>query len=158
MADMIKVKSASDFTLVINAPELMLVKSWNKRGSFHLIQRDTLLQAFYNTSLETLVKKGMLVIEDKKFLVEVGLIEEENSESSIIELTPALMNRYISVIPVRELVNELKKMSRYQISELAEYAIQNYTNLKMDRIELLNKASGKDILKAIELHKASQED
>jgi hypothetical protein len=103
-----------------------------------------------------LVKKGLLVIEDKKFLIEVGLIEEESE--NLIELTPALMQRYIGVLPVRELVEELKKMSNHQISELAEYAIQHYSSLKMDRIELLSKASGKNILKAIELYKSAQED
>ena len=156
MADMIKVRSASDFTLVVNAPELMFVKTWTKRGAFHLVPRDTLFQAFYSSSLESLVRKGLLVIEDKKFLIEVGLIEEESE--SLIELTPALMQRYIGVLPVRELVEELKKMSNHQISELAEYAIQHYSSLKMDRIELLSKASGKNILKAIELYKSAQED
>lgn len=157
MANMIKVRSASDFTLVINAPEIPLVKTWNKRGAIYPIDRDALIQAYYSTSLESLVKKGMLVIEDKDFLIEVGLIEEKNEEVAI-ELTHTLMDKCISTMPLWELEQTLKKMSEYQISELAEYAIANHTKMKMDRLEVLGKASHKNILKAIELHKAAQED
>lgn len=157
MANMIKVRSASDFTLVINAPEIPLVKTWNKRGAIYPIDKDVLIQAYYSTSLESLVKKGMLVIEDKDFLIEVGLIEEKNEEVAV-ELTHTLMDKCISTMPVWELEQTLKKMSEYQISELAEYAIANHTKMKMDRIELLGKASHKNILKAIELYKAAQED
>ena len=162
MADMVRVRSASDFTLVINAPEIPLVKTWVKRGAFYPIPRDALIQAFYSTSLESLVRKGMLIIEDKQFLQEVGLIEvDEKGEETVttFELTPVIMEKMISgAMPLWEVEKTLAKMSEYQISELAEYAITNYTKLKMDRIELLTKASHKNILKAIELYKAAQED
>ena len=107
-------------------------------------------------TLFSLVRKGLLIIEDKEFLVEVGLAEEENIMA--IELTPALKEKCISTMPVWELEKTLGQLSEYQISELAEYAIANHTKMKMDRIELLNKASHKNILKAIELYKAAQED
>ena len=157
MATMVKVRSASDFTLVINAPEIPLVKTWSKRGAIYPIDKDALIQAYYSTSLEELVRKGLLVIEDKQFLIEVGLAEEEGTTMAI-ELTPALKEKCISTMPVWELEKTLGQLSEYQISELAEYAIENHTKMKMDRIELLNKASHKNILKAIELYKAAQED
>ena len=49
-------------------------------------------------------------------------------------------------------------LSGNQIVELADYAITNFSKLKMDRIDVLSRVSGKNILKAIELHKAAQED
>ena len=156
MANMIKVRSASDFTLVINAPEIPLVKTWSKRGAIYPIDKDVLIQAYYSTSLEELVRKGLLIIEDKEFLVEVGLAEEDNTMA--IELTPTLKEKCISTMPIWELEKTLGQLSEYQISELAEYAIANHTKMKMDRIELLNKASHKNILKAIELYRAAQED
>ena len=154
MADMIKVTSASDFTVVVNSPATLLVKSWNKKGAFHLIPRDTLMQSFYNCSLEYLVKNGLLVVEDKQFLQDIGLIAEED----LFELTDNIKKKSLSVMPVRELEELIKKMSPHQIEELASYAIANNAELKLDRMELLSKASGKNILKAIELHKAAQED
>lgn len=158
MADMIKVRSASDFTLVVNAPEIPLFKTWNSRGAVVLIPRDILFQAFYSSSLETLLRQGMLVIDDKDFLREVGLIEEGSDEPVAIELTPALEKRAISVMPLRDFEELLNKLSQCQISELAEYAIVNHSEMKMDRIEMLSKRSHKNILKAIEVYKAAQED
>ena len=157
MADMIKVRSASDATVVVNSPETMLVKTWNKRNSFHLIARDVLLQSFYNSSLEYLITKGLLVVEDKEFLREVGLYAED-TEPLVIELTEDLMKKCLGAMPLWELKQTLEKLSEHQISDLVQYAIEHNADLKMDRIEILNKASRKNILKAIELYKAAQED
>ena len=156
MADMIKVRSASDATVVVSSPSTMMNKTWNKRNSFHFIPRDTLLQTYYNSCLERLVAKGILVIEDKEFLREVGLLEEETP--IIMELTEAVMKKAISAMPLWEFEQTLGKLSNHQISDLANYAVQHYAELKMDRIEILGKASGKNILKAIELYRAAQED
>jgi hypothetical protein len=156
MADMIKVRSASDATVVVSSPSTMMNKTWNKRNSFHFIPRDTLLQTYYNSCLERLVAKGILVIEDKEFLREVGLLDEETPV--IMELTETVMKKAISAMPLWEFEQTLGKLSNHQISDLANYAVQHYAELKMDRIEILGKASGKNILKAIELYRAAQED
>ena len=159
MADMIKVRSASDSTIVINSPETMMVKTWNKRGAFHFVARDILLQSYYNSSLEYLVSNGLLVIDDKEFLKEIGvLVEEEGVEPETIELTEDMMKKCLGAMPLWELKRTIEKLSRHQINDLVEYAIKNHTELKMDRMEILGNASGKNILKAIELYKASQED
>jgi hypothetical protein len=160
MADMIKVRSACNAKVVINSPETMMVKAWNKRDSFHLIPRDVLMQTFYNSSLEYLVREGLLVIEDKKFLQDIGFLTEEVEEEIpvLFELTEAVMQKCICVMPKWEFEQTLSKLSRQQIQDLTEYAIAHHTEMKMDRIEPLSKASGKNILKAIELYKASQED
>ena len=157
MADMIKVRSASDATIVINSPETMMVKTWNKRNAFHFIARDVLLQSYYNSSLEYLVGKGLLVIEDKDFLREVGLLVDD-AEPVVIELTEELTKKCLGAMPLWELQKTLDKLSEHQIDDLVRYAIEHNTDLKMDRIEILSKASRKNILKAIELYKASQED
>ena len=157
MADMVKVRSASDATVVVSSPSTMVNKTWAKRNSFHLIPREALMQTYYNSCLEKLVAKGVLVIEDKDFLMEVGLMEDEKTPA-VIELSEALMKKCISAMPVWELQQTLEKLSEHQINDLATYAIQHYADLKMDRIEVLGKAAHKNILKAIELYKASQED
>ena len=157
MADMIKVRSASDATVVVSSPSTMLNKTWNKRNSFHFISRDTLMQTYYNSCLERLVTKGLLIIEDDDFLREVGLLDEEE-KPVVMELTEAIMQKAISVMPLWEFGQILEKLSNHQINDLANYAIQHYAELRMDRIEILGKASNKNILKAIELYKAAQED
>lgn len=155
--NMIKVKSASDWTLVVSIPYLSLHRRWEKRGQVHLIDRQTMIQAYYDASVESLISTGALIVEDVEFLRSVGLLDEETKKSVVYELTDAMKTRLIKVMPLQEVAAELQKMSSLQISELADYAITNYTDLKMDRIDLLSKASGKNIMKAIELYRAAQE-
>ena len=154
--NMIMVKSASDFTLVVNIPDIPLHRTWKKRGAQFPIDRKILLQAYYDPSVEALFREGMLTTNDVEFLKEVGLIEEDGTEN-VVTLTEQQMLRFIKLMPVAELSTELKKLSRTQLSELAEYAISNYKNLNMDRIDILTAATGKNIMKAIEHHRKAQE-
>lgn len=157
MADMIKITSNTDTTVSLYDPMIPVRKSFNKKGAVAMIEKDKLIQLYYTSDLEAAMRAGLLVITDRDFLIEVGYITEENEKAEVVELTPAFMKRCIGVMPLAELTSELKKMSTYQIQELVEFAIVNNKDLRMDRIELLGKVSGKNILKAIELLKAEQE-
>ena len=154
--NMIMVKSASDFTLVVNVPDIPLHRTWKKRGAQFPIDRKTLLQAYYDPSVEALFKEGMLTTNDVEFLKEVGLIEEDGT-ANVTVLSEQMMVRLIKNLPVAELPSELKKLSHSQLEELAEYAIANYQNLNLDRVDILSKATGKNIMKAIEHHMKAQE-
>ena len=153
---MIMVTSASDFTLVINVPEISLHKVWRKRGSKYPIDRKLLVQAYYDPSVESLFKSGMLITNDTDFLKEVGLMEDDGT-TSVVVLTEALLNRLIRLMPINEVKKELVKLSRTQLEELADYAVEHYRELQMDRIDLFSKATGKNLMKAIEHHQKAQE-
>lgn len=150
------VTSVSDHTIVMFVPELMLNKTWNKRGQRYPIPRETLIQAYYNPSVEYLFKEGILTTDDKEFLFSVGLASEDGS-TEVINLTEELEQRMIKLMPVADLKNYLVKLSRTQLTELAEYAVSHYQDLKMDRIDLLSQVTGKNLLKSIENYKASLE-
>ena len=157
MADMIKIRSTTDTSVSLYDPTIPVRKSFEKKGAVAMVEKDKLIQLYFNSDLETALRAGLLAIDDKDFLVEVGYILDKEEVIEQIDLTPAYMKRCIGAMPVTELAAALKKMSKYQIQELAEYAIQNSAELRMDRIELLDKVSGKNILKAIELLKADKE-
>lgn len=154
--NMIYVTSASDHTLVMFVPELQLSKTWTKRGQRYPIARETLIQAYYNTAVEYLFKEGLLVVTDEDFLKEVGLMTEEG-ECEIIPLTSELENRIIKHMPLAEVKNYLEKLTKTQLRELAEFAVEHYAELKMDRVDILSQFTGKNILKAIENYKIAQE-
>lgn len=156
MENMIYVTSASDHTLVMFVPELQLSKTWNKKGQKYPIARETLVQAYYNPAVEYLFKQGLLTVDDDEFLKEVGLMTEDG-EREVVLLTAELENRMIKLMPIADLKIQLKKLTQTQLIELAEYAVAHYQELKMDRIDLLTKATGKNILKSIENLKAAQE-
>ena len=155
--EMIMVKSASDYTLVVNIPDIPLHRVWKKRGAQYPIDRKLMLQAYYDPSVETLFKEGMLTTNDVEFLKEVGLIDEED-KPTVVTLTEQYMIRIIKNMPVAEVPGELKKLSHTQLDELAEYAVANYTLLALDRVDILTKATGKNILEAIKNFKRAQED
>ena len=152
----VMVKSASDWTLVVNVPHLNLHRTWTKRGQQYPIERTILMQAYYDSAVEGLFRSGALVTNDRDFLREVGLLNEEE-QPVVYELTDAMKNRLIKLMPLSEVRKELAKMSRLQLEELGDYAVMNYQNLAMDRIDLLSKATGRDILASIRNYKASQE-
>ena len=157
MADMVKIRSTTDSTVSLYDPTIPVRKVFEKRGAVAVVEKDKLIQMYFNSSLEGALRKGLLVIDDKDFLYEVGYITDREEQVEQFELTPTLMKRCIGVMPVAELAATLKKMSVHQIQALADYAVLNHNDLRMDRIDLLSKASGKNILKAIELHRADQE-
>ena len=157
MADMIRIKSLSDSMISIYDPTIPINKLLEKRGAIVVVEKEKLIQLFFNSGLETLLRSGMISIEDNNFLYEVGFLTDPKEKVNAIELTPALMKRCISAMPLHELKIYLAKFSSFQLEELAEFAVANHNDLKMDRIDLLTKFSGKNILKAIELHKQDQE-
>lgn len=153
----VMVKSASDWTLVMNVPHLNLRRTWTKRGQQYPFERSSLIQAYYDPAVEALFKEGSLVTNDIAFLREVGLLNEDTQKSAVYELTDTMKTRLIKVMPLAEVKQELAKMSFAQIQELADYAVMHYTELMMDRIDLLSQASGKNIMEAIKNYKAAQE-
>lgn len=152
----VMVRSASDWTLVIDVPHLNLHRVWTKRGQKYPIDRDALIQAYYRPAVEALFRDGALVADDKDFLREVGLLDEKD-EPVIYELTDTMKQRIIKLMPVAEVKKEIAKMSQSQINEVIDYAIVNYTNLSMDRVELLSKVSGRNILDSIKNYRSAQE-
>lgn len=156
MENMIYVSSASDHTLIMFIPEMNLSKTWTKRGQRYPFTREQLIQAYYNPSVEYMFKQGLLVTEDKEFLQAVGLMEEDGT-MEVISLTPDLLNRMIKLMPVADVKLHAAKLSHTQLNELGEYAVAHYQDLKLDRIDLLSKLTGKNLLKAIENYKAAQE-
>lgn len=154
--NMIMVTSASDYTLVINVPEISLHRTWKKRGAKYPIDRKILVQAYYDPAVESLFRDGMLTTDDVNFLKEVGLMEEDGT-TEVIVLTEGLLNRFVKVMPLVEVKKELAKLSRTQLEELADYAVEHYTDLQMDRIELFSKATGKNLMKAIDHYRRTQE-
>ena len=152
----VMVISASDYTVVVNVPDIPLHRVWKKRGAKYPIDRKLLFQAYYDPSVEYLFREGILTTNDTQFLKEVGLVEEDGT-TEIVNLTEAFLVRLIKTMPVAEVKNELKKLSRTQLEELADYAIEHYKDLQMDRIDILTAATGKNIMKAVEHYRKAQE-
>lgn len=111
MADMVKIRSTTDSTVSLYDPTIPVRKVFEKRGAVAVVEKDKLMQMYFNSSLEGALRKGILVIDDKDFLYEVGYITDRDEQIEQLELTPTLMKRCIGVMPIAELTSTLKKMS-----------------------------------------------
>lgn len=152
----IMIESLSNSTVVIDLPEIPLRRTWTKAGSKYPIDREVMERAFYDYSVEMLFREGILTTDDAEFLKNVGLMSE-NNVAVVVKTNDAYFNRMIKLMPLAQFKTELVKLTASQRQDLADYAIEHYIDLNMDRIDLLSKASGKNILKAIEYIKADQE-
>lgn len=154
--NMIAVESCADRTLVVYTPTVN--KTWLKKGQKLYVDRDAMEQAYYEPSTEYLFREGLLTTDDKTFLEDVGLIEAGSDTPIVTKLEENKLKRMIGPMPLSEFKEEVKKLTGAQIEELGAYAIEHYTELKNDRVDILSKLMGKDILKTISNLKASKED
>ena len=112
----VMVRSASDWTLVVDVPHLNLHRVWTKRGQKYPIARNDLIQAYYRPAVEALFREGSLVTDDKDFLREVGLLDEKD-EPIIYELTDT------DAVNISDIFNgdEIKVMITKDLTKSEEY-------------------------------------
>ncbi len=160
MNDKIYVKSMVNGSVGIYLPDLRLRKEWPRKGTRLPIDREVLKEAiFYDVGVERMLREGVLFIEDMDFKIEVGLEPEEATQPvNVVELDDRLSQRAIKLMPVQELKTLLGKLSSSQKSSLAEYAINHYTDMAMDRVSLLSEACGINILNAVQAKQQMEAD
>jgi hypothetical protein len=140
----------------INVPHLFLKQIWEKKGAKKPIAFETLQQAFYDPSVEYLLRQGMLYIEDKEARVALGLEEEDAEEPAIIILSDNDMQRYLTIMPIFEFKQKVKELCKEQVRALVDYAIENeLTNY--DKCMFLKELVGTDIIRAVQLNHDNME-
>ena len=79
----------------INVPELLLKRTWEKKGVKRTIDMNTLREAFYYPSVEYLLREGILYIDDMDVKIELGLEEPDTAApTAIVILSENDMSRY----------------------------------------------------------------
>lgn len=149
----VMIKNMTNGRVVIKVPDLNFKRIWERKNAVKPVDFEILQQAFYDEGVEYLFKERMLYITDEKIRVELGLEDEENK---IIILDDNMKKRYLTVLPVNELKEKLKELTKEQILELADYAINNEI-VNMEVKDLLKEYTGIDIIRAIELNRQMKE-
>lgn len=152
----IKIKSMTNGRCGINIPELRLKRTWEKKGAIKEIDFDTLSQAIYYPGVEYMIKQGILCIEDMSAKIALGLEESEESNNIII-LSDSQRDRFLKVLPFDEFKMEVSKLGWEQLQELVDYAIQK-EYMDINKCEFLKKLTQIDIIRAIQLNRAEQEE
>ena len=153
----VNVTSATVGETSVFEPSIPFRASWPAKGSTRPIEKDVIEQLLYTPGFKYMIDTGMLYIEDLDQKKELGLEPEDATEPvNIIILTDAVKNKYMKVYSLEKFKEEIKKLSREQVIDLADYAIENEI-VDFAKNEVIEKLCGKNIIKGIQLAKQNKE-
>ena len=147
----VKVISTLKNKVVVDMPELHFNRTWQKAGAVVTINKETLEELMYDIGFANMIKEGILYIEDLEVKKDLGIEPEDATEPvNIILLTDKEKRYYLTELSLVGFKDKLKKLSRNQVEELADFAIKNKL-VDIDKCKLIEEICGRKILKAIEL-------
>ena len=156
--EMVTVISTVNGVVGIYLPDLRFKKEWTRKGQRQKIDKDLLQDIMYDPGSEYMFRTGMLYIEDMDIKKEIGLEPEEATEPvNIIVLDEKQLNRYLTVMPLHEFKENVKKLSIEQAKNLVDYAVQK-ESITFDKAEFLEKITGLNAMSMIQLNRKNKED
>ena len=156
--EMVTVISTVNGVVGIYLPDLRFKKEWTRKGQRQKIDKDLLQDIMYDPGSEYMFRTGMLYIEDMDIKKEIGLEPEDATEPvNIIVLDEKQLNRYLTVMPLHEFKENVKKLSIEQVKNLVDYAVQK-ESITFDKAEFLEKITGLNAMSMIQLNRKNKED
>jgi len=151
--DKIAVKCMVDHTVSINVKSLPFSREWIGRGAVQKIDFDTLDQIMYDPGVRYMFENGILYIEEMETKQALGLEPEQaKAPVNIIVLNEKQKRDCLIKLPFDQFVDTINKLSIEQVSDLAQYAIDN-NMIDIERDRLIKERCGRDIIAAIRLNK-----
>lgn len=153
--------STVDAYVGIDVPDLHLKRLWERKGAKKTIPLDVLREAFYDPSVEYLLRQGILYIDDLDVKIDLGLEDESAREPgaklNVIVLKDDEINRLLTVVPIYEFKNKIKELPKEQVQNIVDYAVMHeITNF--EKCEFLKELTGFDVLRTVQLnHEAKEE-
>ena len=128
-------------------------REWMGKGSTQNIDMEILEQIMYDPGVSYMFNSGILYIEELQTKKDLGL-EPENATkpTNIIILTDKQKRECLVSMPFDKFKKTVDKLSIDQISELAQYAIDNRL-VDIDRDDYIKEKCGRDIYNTIRLNK-----
>lgn len=138
-------------------PSIPFRASWPSKGSTRAIEEEIIEQLLYTPGFKYMIDTGMLYIEDMEAKKKLGIEPEDATEPvNVIVLSDVDKNKYMKVYSIEKFKTEVKKLSREQIVDLADYAIENKI-ADFEKSEVLEKLCGKNIIRGIQLARQNKE-
>lgn len=156
--EFVNVISTVNGTVGIYLPDLRFRKDWTRKGQRQKIDKELLQDIMYDPGSEYMFRTGMLYIEDMEVKKEIGLEPEEATEpTNVIVLDDAQLKRYLTVMPMLDFKENVKKLPIEQVKNLVDYAVQT-ENISFDKAELLEEITGLNAMKMIQLNRKNKEE
>lgn len=159
MNDKVLVTSMVKHSVGISLPQngYMVEKHWPQKGAKVLIDKESLREGIFLPGVEYMFKKGILYIDDMDFKIELGLEEPETTTpTNIIPMDEKYLERVMKRMPIAEMKQAIKKMSRDQLQELVIYA-SSQNDIQLDRISAIKELTGTDLFEVIKLKRQREE-
>lgn len=154
----VKITSAVKHKVIVNSPELRFSRTWPGYGSSVTVDKELLENLMYDLGFKNMIMLGILSIEDLQVKKDLGLEPEDATEPiNIITLTDSQRNYYWKELSLVGFKDKIRKLSRTQLEELAEYAI-DHKIIDVDKCKLVKEACGRDVINAIRLMEQDKED
>ena len=153
MSEKVKVISQYNGRCGIDNADLRISRRWPARGSYVMFDKEVLEELMYDQSFKNMIEEGYLYIEDLELKKELGIEPEDATTPTIINLTDKELDRYWKTMPLAQFKIETKHLTKVQLDNLADYAINHGDDGSIPKANYLTEISGRNILKGIELQK-----
>ena len=139
-------------------PRMYVNKVFPKKGTKLPIEKDVLREAIYEPGVEYMFKEGLLYIEDMDFKIELGLeAEGTKAPTNVIPMDEKYMSRVLKLMPIAEMKKAISGMNDNQKRELVDFASEQ-NDISFDRMDVIKKLTGIDVVKVIEFKRAKKEE
>lgn len=150
MSDKVKVISSFDGRCGIDNSDLHISRRWPGRGSQVVFDKSIVEELMYDDAFRNMIEDGTLYIEDMELKKELGIEPENAKEPSIIYLGDKELERYWKNMPLAQFKIDTKKLTKYQLQALADYAIKHGDDSNIAKAKYLTEITGRNILKGID--------
>ena len=114
----VKVVSLVSQRVVLTVPDIRLRRVWERKGATMVIPFEQLEEAMYSPGVENLFRNGILGIDDMEVKIALGLEPEDAEEPvNIITLNDQQRKRYLTVMPLPEFKENMKKLSAIAVTD-----------------------------------------
>ena len=139
-------------------PRLHINKVWPKKNTKLPVEKDVLREAIYEPGVEYMFKQGLLYIDDMDFKIELGLEEEgTKAPTNVIPMDEKYMSRVLKLMPIAEMKKAISAMNDNQKRELIDFA-SDQNDISFDRMDVIKKLTGIDVVKVIEIKRSKEEE
>lgn len=157
MADFVNVKCTVNHQVGINVREIPFRRDWIGKDSVQKIEKEILEQVMFDPGVKYMFDNGILYIEDMDVKKELGLEPQDAvTPVNIIVLNDKQKRECLIKLSFENFKAKVDQLSRDQVNELAQYAIDNKL-IDFERDEYIKQKCGRDIISSIRLMAQDQE-
>lgn len=145
----VTVKSMANYPVSLYIEDLKFKRSFENEGETKAIEFETLSEGLSSNGVRTLFEEGILIIENQKDRIDLGLQEGEADEERFKVLNHGQILKLLRVDSTVKLGETLKILPREQILRIADIAIREKIT-DYERCMLIKKYCGVDVITSVQ--------